>query len=54
MQGVKDQLLEMKEQKTIKWNQHGVSDIRSNVGRQIHDIYEPIEKPATIKSNCNK
>ena len=54
MQKVGDWLLEVKEQKTAGQNQHGISDTGSNVREWIHNIYELIEEPATVRLDYNK
>ena len=54
MQKVGNQLLKIKKQKTTGWSQYSVGDTGSSIGRQIHNIHELIEKPATIKLNRNK
>ena len=54
MQGIGDQLLGVEGQEIAGWSQHGVGDARSNVGEQIYDIHELIEKLAMVGLDCNK
>ena len=54
IQGIKNQLLGVKEQETAGWNQHDVGDTGSGIRKQIYNIHEPIKELVIVGLDCNK